>query len=908
MAAITPVNGRVAWLTTYSGVHTYWELNTTNLGTNFGDDSLGGDNTAVAAGDISTSGSYQGMNNQNDPPASDALDIYTVTDAGFLLYLPASWGATNDVVGIFSNGGGTSGQGCQIRKTATGTEIAISHNANNTDQDCMVYEIPDADHDGWHCISLQFSGEGGAQGDMGIWVNGVKVCDGTRGTQLAYGSGNPDFGGSTIDAPLSANGISPYAPATDFAAESSINSTGILIANFWADNPNETNTTPAGLGDTAHSDYYTEHSASAGAYEIAADSGSYSILGTAATLTRHTAIEVALSSNIAPGVTTAQLTAPAGKTSGADFIAGRLEEAANPTTAINPTADKYTEIEFNLRMAAGAPASTKYNLRLTANGTVLDTYTNTIGVTVSAGAELTADAGSYSITGTAAGLEYGRSLTADAGSYSVSGTDATFQLGLSLTADAGSYSISGTAATFLVDYSLTADAGSYSISGVDAGLEYASLLNADAGAYDVTGTDATFQLGYSLVADVGSYTITGVDAGLTVDKTLAADPGAYSISGTDAVLERGKLINALVGTYSISGTAADLEHDSVIDAALGTYTINGTDASLEYGSVTNYEIAADAGTYNVSGTAATFLVDRAIDAGVSTYTINGTDATLTYGSADCNLLLVGDGTSILQVGDGTPLLLTDCSGLTLAAGAGAYSISGTDANLEYNRLLTADAGTYTINGTDAVLERGKILNADSGAYSISGTDASLEAAYLLGADGTSYSISGTDVAFQLGYSFVADSGSYEITGTSATFSVDYVIDADSGSCVINGTNATLTYVPSVIAPDALPAGGLKSKHRDRAREQRELSEQIEWRNRSRGQNDEKEGISPLDAQKSQEVVDKRPAIKVPPKDIDAELRKEFERLKQVSEQKRADELLFMQQQYDDEVMILLLNE
>jgi len=67
MAAITPKNGRAAFITAQDP-HTYWELNSTNLGDNFGHDatSSGGDNPAVTSDDISTSDSYEGLNRQRD--------------------------------------------------------------------------------------------------------------------------------------------------------------------------------------------------------------------------------------------------------------------------------------------------------------------------------------------------------------------------------------------------------------------------------------------------------------------------------------------------------------------------------------------------------------------------------------------------------------------------------------------------------------------------------------------------------------------------------------------------------------------------------------------------------------------------------------------------------------------------
>lgn len=256
MASITPRNGRADFIL-LQNPHTYWELNSTNLGTNFGDDSLGGNNTAIGAGDVSTAESYEGVNGANDPPSSDALDVYIVTDAAFLLYVPS--GLSNGTWGIFHNGGGTHAQGVTIRKITGGMEIGVTHNASGTNQDAVVGFIPDADLGGWFTIGAQFAGNGGNQGDMAVWINGVVDQSATRSHQLQYGSGNPDFGRFAGDNILAANVRAPTSYANgNWPGDATLGS-GILVANFTADNPNNDNTSPAGKGDSFYTDYHDSH-------------------------------------------------------------------------------------------------------------------------------------------------------------------------------------------------------------------------------------------------------------------------------------------------------------------------------------------------------------------------------------------------------------------------------------------------------------------------------------------------------------------------------------------------------------------------------------------------------------------------------------------------------------------------
>ncbi|MEN6537915.1 MAG: fibronectin type III domain-containing protein [Bryobacteraceae bacterium] len=71
--------------------------------------------------------------------------------------------------------------------------------------------------------------------------------------------------------------------------------------------------------------------------------------------------------------TTAQLTAPANKTSN-NFAAGTISDDTNPLPSSNLTANQYTEIEWCIASGVNATGGQTYTLRVTNNGTALDTY------------------------------------------------------------------------------------------------------------------------------------------------------------------------------------------------------------------------------------------------------------------------------------------------------------------------------------------------------------------------------------------------------------------------------------------------------------------------------------------------------------------------------------------------------
>lgn len=90
------------------------------------------------------------------------------------------------------------------------------------------------------------------------------------------------------------------------------------------------------------------------------------------------ALSLAPSSNFTNGAaTTAQLTAPSGKTSGADFQAGSINETSNPAASLNLASGKYTELEWNMIANEAAIDASQYEFRVTYAGTSLDTTTVT---------------------------------------------------------------------------------------------------------------------------------------------------------------------------------------------------------------------------------------------------------------------------------------------------------------------------------------------------------------------------------------------------------------------------------------------------------------------------------------------------------------------------------------------------
>lgn len=195
---------------------------------------------------------------------------------------------------------------------------------------------------------------------------------------------------------------------------------------------------------------------------------------------------------------------------------------------------------------------------------------------------LTADPGTYAISGADADLTRALLMDGESGSYALSGQDADLFRDLFLDAESGAYSLSGPEAELTRALLMDAVAGSYAIAGAVADLLVGAdvIMSADPGSYALTGGDADLLRQLVLTADAGVYTVDGADASLLRDLLLSADPGAYSITGSQADLLRALRMTAESGDYAITGATADFLRGFVMEAEAGTYIVNGSTAIL----------------------------------------------------------------------------------------------------------------------------------------------------------------------------------------------------------------------------------------------------------------------------------------------------------------------------------------
>ena len=194
---------------------------------------------------------------------------------------------------------------------------------------------------------------------------------------------------------------------------------------------------------------------------------------------------------------------------------------------------------------------------------------------------LTAESGSFTVTGQAAGLISNRILVAEEATVAVSGQAANMTAGRLLSAENASFSLTGQEAQFIKGFTLVADVGNFTVIGQAANLIIARVVQANTGNVTVTGQDAGVRASRVLYSDFGSVTVTGQDAELRTlnNYSLTAAFGSVVFTGQAANVVTQRLLTGQGTNYTISGQA-ELKASRKITAANANITTTGNTATL----------------------------------------------------------------------------------------------------------------------------------------------------------------------------------------------------------------------------------------------------------------------------------------------------------------------------------------
>jgi len=291
-----------------------------------------------------------------------------------------------------------------------------------------------------------------------------------------------------------------------------------------------------------------------------------------------------------------------------------------------------------------------------------------------------------------------------------------------ITANSGTYALTGQSATITKTRLITANNGTYALTGQSATITKTRLITANNGTYALTGQSATITktTAYVITANNGTYALTGRSATITKTRLITANNGTYALTGRSATITKTRLITANNGTYSLTGQSATITKTRLITANNGTYALTGRTATITYTSPTAYVITANNGTYALTGQSATIIKTRLITANNGTYALTGRSATITK----TRLITANNGTYSL-----TGQSATIAKTRLITANSGTYALTGQSATISKTRLITANNGVYAITGQSATITYALFANyaitALSGSYSLSGQTANI---------------------------------------------------------------------------------------------------------------------------------------------------------------------------------------
>ena len=190
--------------------------------------------------------------------------------------------------------------------------------------------------------------------------------------------------------------------------------------------------------------------------------------------------------------------------------------------------------------------------------------------------------------------------------------------GFTLTADEGSFGLTGEAAGFLRSLRLGAGQGSFTLTGEAASFVKALRLAAAQGGFVLSGEDASFLKALRLAAAQGGFVLSGEAASLLASRLLTAADGNFALSGEGAVFSVTNLFVAGEGGFALSGQSAGFLRALRLVAARGAFALAGEDAGL----LTTGNFIGGEGGFTLSGEAIGFILSRVIGAGVGAFALS----------------------------------------------------------------------------------------------------------------------------------------------------------------------------------------------------------------------------------------------------------------------------------------------
>lgn len=221
---------------------------------------------------------------------------------------------------------------------------------------------------------------------------------------------------------------------------------------------------------------------------------------------------------------------------------------------------------------------------------------------------LTAAAGSFTLSGQAAGLKRSRRLSAAAGALVLTGRTALLTRGRRYIANAGTFALVGQSAGLKAQRAITGGGGAVALTGFAVGLRVTRVLPAVPGAYVLSGQPALFETGKKLVGSPGAFALSGKAVNLVFSRRLPAEVGVFALSGQDAALDLVRKMGSEAGAFVITGADVGLKLGRRLPVEAGQYVLAGSDAGFVLDQGGNVTLSAEQGVFVMAFGQASFRV------------------------------------------------------------------------------------------------------------------------------------------------------------------------------------------------------------------------------------------------------------------------------------------------------------
>lgn len=132
--------------------------------------------------------------------------------------------------------------------------------------------------------------------------------------------------------------------------------------------------------------------------------------------------------------------------------------------------------------------------------------------------------------------------------------------------------------------------------------------------------------------------------------------------------------------------------------------------------------------------------------------------------------------------------------------AGAYTVTGQTATVNFRRNAAGSNGTYTVTGQTAVVAFGRKAAGSAGSYTVTGQTATTLFARNAAGSAGSYTVTGQAAIVAFGRNAAGTNGTYTVTGQGATATytpgsgaIAYTAQGSAGAYVVTGQSAQAVY-------------------------------------------------------------------------------------------------------------------